>query len=93
MKNTNGNMESGKPIPRSGTYGFYHAHSSTREITLLKDRIFPSCFKCSDPVHFVLIRPVPVESALERFRLLTHGPVGKDQPRTYPAKARSRTHA
>jgi hypothetical protein len=73
MKSYRGNMGSGKSVPRSGTYGFFHAHSSAHEITLLKDRIFPFCPRCSDPVEFVLIRAVPVESALGRFRLLMHG--------------------
>jgi hypothetical protein len=72
MKNYKGNMGSGKSVPGSGTYGFFHAHSSAREITLLKGRIFPFCPMCSDPVEFVLIRGVPVESALGRFRLLMH---------------------
>lgn len=72
MKNYKGNMDSGKSVPRSGTYGFLHTHSADREITLLKGRIFPFCPKCSDPVQFVLLRPVPFESALERFRLLMH---------------------
>ena len=74
MKSYRGNMGSGKSVPRSGTYGFFHAHSSAHQITLLKGRIFPFCPKCSDPVEFVLIRAVPVESALGRFRLLLmHG--------------------
>jgi hypothetical protein len=73
MKNYRGNTGSGKSVPRSGTYGFSHAHSSAHEITLLKGRMFPFCPKCSDPVEFVLIRAVPVESALGRFRLLMHG--------------------
>ena len=60
MKSYRGNMGSGKSVPRSGTYGFFHAHSSAHQITLLKGRIFPFCPKCSDPVEFVLIRAVPV---------------------------------
>ena len=85
MKNYRGNTGSGKSVPRSGTYGFFHAHSSAHQITLLKGRIFPFCPKCSDPVEFVLIRAVPVESALDRFRLLmrssnisaqNHHPIG-----------------
>jgi hypothetical protein len=85
MKNYRGNTGSGKSVPRSGTYGFSHAHSSAHEITLLKGRMFPFCPKCSDPVEFVLIRAVPVESALDRFRLLmrssnisaqNHHPIG-----------------
>jgi hypothetical protein len=72
MKNYKGNMDSGKSVPRSGTYSFFHTHSADREIKLLKGRIFPFCSKCSDLVRFVLLRPVPVESALGRFRLLMH---------------------
>ena len=93
MKNYKGNMESGKPVPRSGTYGFSHAHSPAHQITLLKAHIFPFCFKCSDPVHFVLVRPVPHESALERFRLLTHHPVGNTIVDTHRSKAQTRIHA
>jgi hypothetical protein len=93
MKNYKGNMESGKPAPRSGIYGFFHAHSTAREITLLKDRIFPFCLKCADPVQFVLIRAVPIESASERFRLLTHGSLGNPSHSTNRSKAPSRIHA
>jgi hypothetical protein len=73
VKNYKGNMDSGRSVPRSGTYGFFHAHSPHREITLLKGRVFPFCPKCSDAVQFVLLRAVAAESASARFRLLMHG--------------------
>jgi hypothetical protein len=73
MKNYKGNMGSGRSVPRSGTYGFFHVHSAQREITLLKGRVFPFCPKCSDPVEFVLLRALPAESASARFRLLMDG--------------------
>jgi hypothetical protein len=41
MKRYRGNMGSGKSVPRSGIYGFFHAHFSAHEITLLKGRMFP----------------------------------------------------
>ncbi len=72
MKKYDGNMDSGESVPVSGTYGFSHRHSADREVTLLKGRLFPFCPKCSDPVQFVLVRRVPFESALGRFRLLMH---------------------
>jgi hypothetical protein len=73
MKNYKGNMNSGKSVPRSGTYSVFHTHSAVREITLLKGGIFPFCPKCLDSVQFVLANALPVESALGRFRLLMHG--------------------
>ena len=42
MKSYRGNMGSGKSVPRSGTYGFFHAHSSAHQITLLKVESFLS---------------------------------------------------
>lgn len=73
MKNYRGNMGSGKTVRRSGVYGFSHVHSAQRKIILLKGRVFPFCPKCADPVEFVLLRALPVESASARFRLLVHG--------------------
>jgi hypothetical protein len=46
MKNYKGNMDSGRSVPRSGIYGFSHAHSAQREIALLKGRFFPFCPIC-----------------------------------------------
>ena len=79
MKNYKGNMDSGRSVPRSGVYGFSHAHSAQREITLLKGRVFPFCPKCSDAVQFVLLRALPGESASGRFRLLMHGTTSLSQ--------------
>jgi len=73
MKNYRGNLDSGRSVPRSGIYGFSHAHSAQREVTLLKGRVFPYCPKCRDAVQFLLLRALPAESASARFRLLMHG--------------------
>jgi hypothetical protein len=81
VKNYKGNMDSGRSVPRSGTYGFFHAHSAHREITLLRGRVFPFCPKCLDALHFVLLRAVPAESASARFRLLMHGTTSLPQKR------------
>jgi hypothetical protein len=73
MKKYQGNMGSGRTVPRSGTYGLSHLHSAAHEIALLKGRIFPFCPRCSDSVEFVLIRALPIESASARFRLMMSG--------------------
>jgi hypothetical protein len=57
-------------VPRSGVYRVSHAKHAIRDIKLLKGRSFPACPKCSSALQFALIRPIPVESATERFRFL-----------------------
>lgn len=65
---------SGEPVPRSGTFRLKHRHSGIREITLLKNHIFPSCSHCAAPVHYTFVNWLPSESASSRFRLLMHKP-------------------
>ncbi len=48
---------SGKPIPSSGLYEVIHEqHCLPKQVTLLRDRVFPYCSACSVPIHFSQVR-------------------------------------
>jgi hypothetical protein len=66
-------FDSGQSIAQSGHYKIFHkAHHLRRDIGLLKGNFFPRCASCSIPVHFQLTQGLLVESASERFRLLSN---------------------
>ena len=60
----------GQTVPRSGIYKILHKHSPANQMTLLRNRHFPSCHRCGIPMNFELVSALPVESATARFRLL-----------------------
>jgi len=64
---------SGQSVARSGHYKVSHkGHPIRSDIPLLKGNYFPVCATCTVPVQFQLTQGLIVESARERFRLLTH---------------------
>jgi hypothetical protein len=63
-------FSTGQRVPRSGIYKILHKHSPADQMTLLRNRHFPSCHRCGIPMNFELVSAVPVESATARFRLL-----------------------
>jgi hypothetical protein len=63
---------SGQSVSQSGRYKVSHRpHALRRDINLLKGNYFPACATCTVPVQFQLTQGVIVESARERFRLLS----------------------
>jgi hypothetical protein len=65
-------FRSGGPVPRSGVYGIVHPHKLAANVHLLQNHVFPDGPHCDSAVLFNLIRPLRVESASARFRLLMH---------------------
>ncbi len=63
---------SGQIASTSGHYKVSHKpHALRSDITLLKGYYFPACAICRVPVQFQLTQGLMVESARERFRLLS----------------------
>lgn len=62
----------GQSVSQSGHYQVFHRpHALRKNVTLLKGNYFPACARCTVPVHFELAQGLMVESARERFRLLS----------------------
>lgn len=50
----------GTTVPHSGIYRVIHEdHVLPREVTLLKDQLFPKCARCKGAVVFLPIRIAP----------------------------------
>jgi hypothetical protein len=65
-------FDTGQSVLISGHYKVFHkAHTLRSDVGLLKGNSFPACASCKAPVHFRLTKGLLVESASERFRLLT----------------------
>lgn len=72
IKNKRNTFASGQSVARSGHYKVSHRPHALRSfITLLKGHYFPACATCAVPVQFQLTQGLMVESARERFRLLS----------------------
>jgi hypothetical protein len=72
MKSKRNKFDTGQSIFHSGRYTVTHkAHALPNSVTLLRGNYFPACAMCTFPVHFQLTQSLLVESARERFRLLT----------------------
>ena len=53
-------LKTGDRVPDSGIYRVSHArHNLPNEVSLLKDRTFPRCSRCGDPVFYELVRSAP----------------------------------
>ena len=55
-----GELRTGCAVPESGIYSVSHPqHHLPGEVTLLKDRFFPRCSRCADPIYYTLERSAP----------------------------------
>lgn len=57
----------GATVPASGIYVVVHAHHRlTAEVALFKGEIFPKCGRCTEVVHFRILRVFPGLDAIEK---------------------------
>lgn len=57
-KNTS--LRTGCAVPESGIYRVLHSlHVLPREVTLLREQVFPRCSRCDEPVYYELVRSAP----------------------------------
>jgi hypothetical protein len=62
---------SGDVAPETGIYRVFHGeHRLSHEVTVLKGNLFPVCSKCTNQVHFELIRAVPLAVSDTEFRVV-----------------------
>ena len=53
-------LRTGCSVPDSGIYSVSHPqHALPREITLLREQMFPRCSRCGEPVFYELVRSAP----------------------------------
>jgi hypothetical protein len=62
---------SGEVVPHTGIYRVFHGeHRLAHEVTALQGHTFPVCSKCSNEVHFELIRSAPLADTGSDFRVV-----------------------
>jgi hypothetical protein len=62
---------SGDVAPETGIYCVFHGeHRLSHEVTVLKGNLFPVCSKCTNQVHFELVRAVPLAYTDSEFRVV-----------------------
>lgn len=58
------NLRTGCSVPESGIYSVSHRpHALPREVTLLREQVFPRCSRCSEPVSYRLVRSAPAATS------------------------------
>ena len=66
------NFATGTTVPASGIYRVTHtAHRLAVEVALFKGEIFPKCGRCSEAVHFYMMRAFHGLDAIEKLSYRT----------------------
>jgi len=61
----------GEAAPATGIYRVFHGeHRLSHEVTVLEGNLFPVCSKCTNQVHFELVRAVPLVNTNSEFRVV-----------------------
>ena len=73
----------GDAAPETGIYRVFHGeHRLSHEVTVLEGNLFPVCSKCTNQVHFELVRAVPLALTNSDFRVVLNSlPVFAEEER------------